>query len=55
VFDEVKLEDLETENGFDILLKFMDNILGNNTIGNSIVRFEEYEDYRKQESDTIFD
>ena len=43
VFDELTLEELETDNGFDTLVKFMDKHLANDSIEDGFIKFEEFD------------
>ena len=48
VFDEIKLDDLKKENGMDVLLKFMDRILGKDDLTDSLEKFEDFENYKRE-------
>ena len=48
VFDQIKLDDLKKDTGFDTLLEFLDKHLAD-----SLEKFEEFEDLKRAEGQTI--
>lgn len=51
VFEELKLEDLEKDNGLDTLIAFFDKNLGKDDLSDSFQKFEEFEEcIRRSES-----
>ena len=51
VFEELKLEDLEKDNGLDTLIAFFDKHLGKDDLSDSFQKFEEFEEcIRRSES-----
>lgn len=55
VFDELKLEDLNKEEGLDILIEFLDKHLGKDDLADSLEKFEDFEDYRREKNEDISD
>ena len=45
VFDELKLSDLEKENGLDTLIKFLEKAYGKDELTDSWDKFEDFEDF----------
>ena len=55
VFSELSINDLETESGFDILLDFPDRILQKDDISDSWEKFNDFDEYCKEPSQSISD
>lgn len=53
VFDQIKLEDLKKETGLETLIEFLDKHLAKDDLADSLTKFEDFEDYRRAESQTI--
>ena len=55
VFDEVKLEDLQKDDGLDTLLAYFDKQLGKDELTDSLEKFEAFEDYEREKGQSIAD
>ena len=53
VFDQIKLDDLKKDTGFNTLLEFLDKHLAKDDLADSLEKFEEFEDLKRAESQTI--
>jgi len=53
VFDEMKLEDLNKDNGLDKLIEFLDEKLGIDDLTNSLEKFENFEDFQREQGQSI--
>lgn len=53
MFDQIKLEDLKKETGLETLIEFLDKHLAKDDLADSLTKFEDFEDYRRAESQTI--
>ena len=53
VFDELDLSDLKKEDGFELLIKFLDQHLGKDDLADSLEKFEDFEDFSRQKGQTI--
>lgn len=49
----IKLEDLKQESGFDTLLEFLDKHLAKDDLANSLEKFEEFEDLKRSEGQSM--
>ena len=55
VFSELSINDLKTEDGFDILLAFLDRKLQKDDISDSWEKFNDFDEYCKEPSQSISD
>ena len=55
VFSELSIHDLKTEDGFDILLAFLDRKLQKDDISDSWEKFNDFDEYCKEPSQSISD
>ena len=55
VFDEMKLDDLKTDDGFEKLITFLDGKLGKDDLTDSLEKFEDFENYQREENQSITD
>ena len=55
VFDQIKLDDLKKETGLETLIAFLDKHLAKDDLADSLTKFEEFEDYRRSETQSIVD
>ena len=55
VFDQIKLEDLKKDTGFKTLLDFLDTHLAKDDLADSLEKFEEFEDLKRGEGQSIND
>ena len=55
VSEQLSLEDLQQENGFDLLLAFLDKHLKKDDLTDSLEKFEEFEDFSRREGMSISD
>ena len=53
VFDQLPLEDLKKENGFSVLVTFLDEHLGKDDLSDSIEKFYDFENYERVDRQTI--
>ena len=53
VFDQLPLEDLKKENGFSVLVTFLDEHLGKDDLSDSIEKFYDFENYERVDGQTI--
>lgn len=53
VFNQISIDDLKGEDGLDILLAFLDKHLGKDDLADSLEKFEDFDDYRRKEGQTI--
>ena len=45
VFDEIDLDSLKKDDGFETLIKFLDSKLGKDDLADSLAKFEDFDDY----------
>ncbi len=55
VFDELGIEDLKGENGFDTILEFFDKNLSKDDLTDSIEKFESFEDCKREPGQSVID
>lgn len=55
VFDEMKVEELNTDNGLDKIIEFMDIKLGKDDLTDSLEKFEEFENYQRESDQNMTD
>ena len=55
VFDELDLNDLNKENGLEILVTFMDGLLGKDDLADSLGKFEDFEEYKREPDQSMAD
>ena len=48
MFDELNIDVLRTENGFNLLVEFLDLKLSKDDLADSLEKFEHFEDYRQE-------
>ncbi len=53
VFEEVSIEELNGEDGLGTLIAFLDRHLGTDELEDSLQKFEDFEDYKRNENETI--
>ena len=53
VFDQIALDELKDENGLNILIAFLDKHLGKDDLADSIEKFEDFDDFRRKDGQTI--
>ena len=53
VFDQIALDELKDEDGLNILIAFLDKHLGKNDLADSIEKFEDFDDFKRKEGQTI--
>ena len=53
VFDQLPLEDLKKENGFSVLVTFLDEHLGKDDLSDSIEKFYDFKNYERVDGQTI--
>ena len=55
VFDEIDLSDLKKNDGFESLIEFLDKHLGKDDLADSLEKFEDFEDFRREKGQPISD
>ena len=53
VFDQIALDELKDEDGLNILIAFLDKHLGKDDLADSIEKFEDFDDFKRKEGQTI--
>ena len=53
VFDQIKLDDLKKDTGFNTLLEFLDKHLAKDDLADSLEKFAEFQDLKRAEGQTI--
>ena len=53
VFNQIKLDDLKKETGFETLIAFLDKHLAKGGLADSFTKFEEFEDYRRNKTNAL--
>ena len=53
VFDQISLDELKGEDGLNILIGFLDKHLGKDELADSIEKFEDFDDFKRKEGQTI--
>ena len=53
VFDELDLNDLKKDTGFEILVDFLDQHLGKDDLADSLEKFEDFEDFTREKGQSI--
>ena len=53
VFDQIALDELKDENGLNILFAFLDKHLGKDDLADSIEKFEDFDDFKRKDGQTI--
>ena len=53
VFDQIALDELKDENGLNILIAFLDKHLGKDDLADSIEKFEDFDDFKRNDGQTI--
>ena len=53
VFDQISLDELKGEDGLNILIAFLDIHLGKDDLADSIEKFEDFDDFKRKEGQTI--
>ena len=53
IFDELTLEKLKADDGFDTSVKFLDEKLGKDDPAGSLEKFEDFEDFRREEGQSV--
>ena len=53
VFDQIALDELKDENGLNILIAFLDKHLGKDDLADSIEKFEDFDDFKRKDGQTI--
>ena len=53
VFDQIPLDDLKSEDGFTVLLNFLDQHLAKDDLSDSLEKFEDFEDFKRAEGQSI--
>ena len=53
VFDQIALDELKNENGLNILIAFLDKHLGKDDLADSIEKFEDFDDFKRKDGQTI--
>ena len=53
VFDEIKLEELTAEDGFEKLVEFLEKKLGKDDLSDSLEKFEAFENYQRETATPI--
>ena len=53
VFDQIALDELKDENGLNILIAFIDKHLGKDDLADSIEKFEDFDDFKRKDRQTI--
>ena len=53
VFDQIALDELKDENGLNILIAFLDEHLGKDDLADSIEKFEDFDDFKRKDGQTI--
>lgn len=53
VFDQIKLDDLKKDTGFETLVQFLDNHLAKDDLADSLEKFEEFEDFTRSDDQSI--
>ena len=49
VFDQIPLDDLKSDDGFTVLLNFLDKLLAKDDLSDSLEKFEDFEDFKRAE------
>lgn len=55
VFDEMKLADLKKDDGLQKLIAYMDKQLGKDDLADCLEKFEDFEDYKREQAQTMMD
>ena len=53
VFDQISIDDLKGFDGFEVLVQFLDKHLGKDDLTDSLEKFEDFDDFRRSESQSI--
>ena len=53
VFSQLSVDDLNQENGLDILIKFLDSILGKDELTDTLEKYEDFENCQRADNQTI--
>ena len=53
VFDQIPLDDLKSDDGFTVLLNFLDKHLAKDDLSDSLEKFEDFEDFKRVEGQSI--
>jgi len=53
VFDQIKLDDLKKDTGFDTLLEFLDKHLAKDDLADSLEKFEDFDDFHRASGQSI--
>ena len=53
VFDQISLDELKAEDGLYTLIAFLDKHLGKDDLADSIEKFEDFDDFKRKEGQTI--
>ena len=53
VFDQIALDELKDEDGLNILIAFLDKHLGKDDLADSIEKFEDFDDFKRKDGQTI--
>ena len=53
VFDQIPLDDLKSDDGFTVLLNFLDKHLAKDDLSDSLEKFEDFEDFKRAEGQSI--
>ena len=53
VFGQIALDELKDENGLNILIAFLDKHLGKDDLADSIEKFEDFDDFKRKDGQTI--
>ena len=55
VFDELTSDKLKADDGFDASVKFLEEKLGKDDLADSLEKFEDFEDFRREEGQSVND
>ncbi len=49
------MEEIKSENGLNILVTFLDKHLGKDDLTDSLEKFEEFEDFKREEGQNVYE
>ena len=53
VFNQLNLDDLKQEDGLDILIQFLDSLLGKDELTDTLEKFEDFENFQRADRQSI--
>ena len=53
MFDQIPVDDLKSDDGLTVLLKFLDQHLAKDDLTDSLEKFEDFEDFKRADGQSI--